>query len=204
MITRSYLPCAQLFAIMPTTTEEKLSAVCTSCGLCCNGTLYIVAPLTRTEHDNLIAVLDVGTDQKGNNVLHLPCPALSGASCTMYETRPHICRSYRCGVLDSVIDGSLDQQQAVQLVTQARSLVATVAPLLPATAGAPKKTLCQRVNDFCLGFKKLSPEQQQATSPALLMAVGALQILLAKYFKVHELGVQPAPFKSATADERTP
>jgi hypothetical protein len=201
VITPNCLQCELPFAAM-SATEQQLSRICTHCGLCCDGTLFTVAPLTRAEHTNLIPVLDVGIEANGDTVLRLPCPALESSCCTMYAGRPQICREYRCGVLDSVDDGSLDAEQAVRLVSQVRAMARSFAIGLAASGQAPmSRALTQKLREFDRNLKTLSADQRQALDPALLLTAGTLKIMFNKYYKVLELAPDAAPSPPGAADE---
>ena len=150
-------------------------------------------------------MLEVLTEANGDTVLRFPCKALNGACCTMYDTRPQICRGYHCGVLDSVSEGSLDPEQAVQIVSQVRSLARSLETALAAFETAPATTtLCQRLSNFYRRLQQLDPAQRQAVDPELLLAAGTLKIMLAKHYKVLELTPPTGALPSVAADERTP
>lgn len=186
-------------------TDQQLSAICTNCGLCCDGTLYFVAPLSKAECDNLIPVLEVRTEANGDTVLKQPCKALAGSCCTIYDSRPQICRGYRCGVLESVIDGELQPERAVQIVSEVRALARTVEAVLATYEPSPEKiTLSQRLDDFHRRLQQLAPEQRPPVNTSMLLAAGTLKIMLAKHFKVVEFGSANPDTSRAAADERTP
>lgn len=187
------------FAIM-SKPEPDLSAVCVSCGLCCNGTLFQVAPLTKAEYSNLIAVLDVELDSNGDGFLQLPCGALAGTTCTRYETRMDVCRDFRCGVLDGVTNGELDAEKAVEVVTQTRQLAIRLSALLPASTGTKARTtLTQRVKNRYHQLKKVPSSEWTSSDREFLLAAGSFLIMLAKYYKLEELAIDAAAHKPATA-----
>ena len=174
-------------------TAPDLSAICVSCGLCCNGTLYHVAPLTRAEYDNLIAVLDLELDSKGQAFLQLPCAALEGTACTRYETRMNICRDYHCGVLEKVADGTLDQEAAVAIVAQARVLAGRLADLMPPGGGASSRiTLTQRVKNRYQQIQKIPVSERTAGDNEFLLAAGSFLIILARHYNLEKLTMAAA------------
>lgn len=84
------------------------TSLCLSCGLCCDGTLFDHAPVTAEEAERLRGTrVILGTDSEKKPVLRQPCGALNGKCCTVYDSRPKTCRSFRCLVLRAVEDGSL-------------------------------------------------------------------------------------------------
>ena len=75
---------------------DPLSTLCTSCGLCCDGSLFTQVPLSADEVALLrrrgLPLLVNGE----RRALTQRCAALAGSSCTIYEERPEGCRRYRC------------------------------------------------------------------------------------------------------------
>lgn len=75
-------------------------ALCRSCGLCCDGTLFTQVPLTSDEATRARALhLQVIPRPDGAAALRQPCAALTPAGCTVYAERPGGCRRYRCMLL---------------------------------------------------------------------------------------------------------
>lgn len=73
--------------------ERELSQLCTSCGSCCDGTLFHRArlkpeELEQAKRNGLRVIQDKGFE--------LPCPRLENKCCQVYDTRPHVCKSFRC------------------------------------------------------------------------------------------------------------
>lgn len=68
----------------------------------------------------------------GKTAFAFPCHYLEGKACTRYQTwRPSICGDYFCRVQSRVKSEELTEQQAFDLVKQARGLRDEVASLLP-------------------------------------------------------------------------
>ena len=73
--------------------ESELSQLCRSCGLCCDGSLFARAKLAPDElepakRNGLRVIQDKGFEQ--------PCSQLESNGCKIYESRPGVCRSFRC------------------------------------------------------------------------------------------------------------
>ena len=116
--------------------ETPSARLCLSCGLCCNGSIYDQAKL---EPDEVAAINRFGADISAvgsNPFLNLPCTLLSGTRCTIYESRPGVCRRFRCGVLQSLEVGEIDESDAQRRVATARALADAVRPFL-----APGETM---------------------------------------------------------------
>lgn len=78
-------------------TKEQTTALCLSCGLCCDGTLFRYVPLEPKEARRLagrVTPCEGGMEQ--------PCRALDGVHCTVYDDRPTTCRAFRCLALQQL------------------------------------------------------------------------------------------------------
>ena len=75
---------------------------CTLCGYCCTRLRPVVM---ESDIDLLVKLLGMSrknfrkkytiTDEEGDMLFrHLPCKFLKGKKCTIYDSRPHDCRSY--------------------------------------------------------------------------------------------------------------
>lgn len=107
------------------------SALCTACGLCCTGALHDDAYL---EEDEVEAALAIGLPVISSATsprFSLPCPKLSGATCTIYGARPRVCAAYACRLLEGVREGR-SLGSALEVVAEAHRLAgrlsATLAP----------------------------------------------------------------------------
>ncbi len=103
--------------------------VCQSCGLCCDGTLFDFVPLI--EREQVPSPLVVLQDHSGARIFRLGCVALSGTSCSVYTGRPSACRVFECLLIESVHDGEIDLESALEVVARAKSLVEAVERTLP-------------------------------------------------------------------------
>jgi Fe-S-cluster containining protein len=105
----------------------KAAELCTDCGICCDGTLFssvsLDAPGLITARAHRLPVLETASACK----LELPCPALRGVLCGIYEERPEQCADYACEVLINVDDGALSFDDARAIIESTRTLRARVA-----------------------------------------------------------------------------
>ena len=108
---------------MPT---DPASALCLSCGLCCDGGLFGWVSLNKEDRERLRSN---GLDAPER--LPHPCPHYSTPACTIYAIRPCQCADYRCEVLKALGDGAIDEGTAHGLVAEALTLRADVTALLP-------------------------------------------------------------------------
>lgn len=83
--------------------------LCESCGLCCDGTLFAHVEVTPEELADLSGRVTLSDDW---SLLLQPCSALEGCRCSVYPSRPRICRAYRCSVLSGLEAGRLTEAEA--------------------------------------------------------------------------------------------
>jgi len=84
---------------------EKL---CPQCSLCCNGVLFGDVELQRGDDRQKLGVLGMKLFKKGRKLaFSQPCSCLDGKLCTIYADRPSRCRSFECGQIRRVEEGTL-------------------------------------------------------------------------------------------------
>jgi Fe-S-cluster containining protein len=80
--------------------DVHLAALCQSCGMCCDGSLFGRARLTSSEVD-LARRLHLPVVANGRSFA-LPCPALvtrgADRQCEVYADRPEACRQFVCAL----------------------------------------------------------------------------------------------------------
>jgi Fe-S-cluster containining protein len=107
-------------------------ALCTKCGLCCDGSLFADVELGgRREVDRIeLLGLEVEDGGAGREVLILPCAALRGTRCGVYALRPACCRSFECGLLQRARRGEIAVGRAMETIATTRAAVARVKGIL--------------------------------------------------------------------------
>jgi Fe-S-cluster containining protein len=109
-------------------------ALCLSCGLCCDGSLFALVAIDPTEarvlRDAGVAVLDEG----GRLKLPQRCGALDGCRCRVYPGRPAGCRRFTCLLLHALEHGELGLEEAKAEVETTRAMLARLEGLLPKAA----------------------------------------------------------------------
>ena len=112
---------------------SEASELCQACGLCCTGHLFSWVRVKATE---LIPLEKLGlpvirNDPRQRGFLQ-PCPMWNGA-CQIYES-PHYpsgCRSYNCKLLRELLDESVEFEDALRVVKQAKAKIRSVEKILP-------------------------------------------------------------------------
>jgi Fe-S-cluster containining protein len=122
------------------------SALCVSCGLCCDGTLFSYVPVRPVDR---LAPLTAGgiqiTTVDAKRAFALPCVALHDRRCAVYQERPTACRRFRCKTLVSFEAGDVSWDEARARITRTEMIRTEVrtelARLVPAPRMAPIQTL---------------------------------------------------------------
>jgi len=149
--------------------DESSDALCLSCGLCCDGSLFDrfeldADELAWAERRRLPLV------GPARRTLQQPCPCFSG-SCTAYDERPRVCRRFRCALLASVAEGSTSIDEARERV---RAFRARIADLRARIDASPELGTWPTVE----AFVRAAEAEEISRTPAvvdLLLDVGVIR-----------------------------
>jgi hypothetical protein len=109
-------------------------SLCLSCGLCCNGGLFTLVPLTTSEVAAAgTGMLRIVQRPDGSSALRQPCDAHAPSGCRVYATRPSACRRFECLLLIALREDEVSAPDAAAIVE--RTLLAT---------GAERESLIRR------------------------------------------------------------
>jgi hypothetical protein len=126
--------------VMPAPGEEEAevplpdaSALCVSCGMCCDGALFTNA---RAEPEEVARLRELGLEveqvRPGRTQFRLPCPHHHEGHCGIYPDRFLKCRSFRCALLNRLDSGETTLAEAQATVAQAKAMLSRVSALDPA------------------------------------------------------------------------
>ena len=106
--------------------------LCTSCGLCCDGTLFADVELVgQAEVARLeIMGMEIEVENRNMGLLSQPCAALRGTRCGIYVHRPKCCRVFECHLLQNAQRGAVTVGQAMEQIADARKQILQVRALL--------------------------------------------------------------------------
>lgn len=126
------------------------NALCTRCGLCCDGSLFADVELAHGDEAAALEVMGLEIEEADGDdggLLLQPCRALKGKRCSIYAHRPDCCRTFECGMLQDVKRGVLDVARAHEIVAEALKQIKRVkvmAVQLGARSGSlPLKERCE-------------------------------------------------------------
>lgn len=100
----------------------SLEALCQSCGLCCDGSLFTRVPLGLSEKVPEVK-LRVVTNEFGGRHFPQRCAALEGTVCQVYAERPLACRRYECLLFSALREGEVSLPESLAVVCRAQGLV---------------------------------------------------------------------------------
>jgi len=170
----------------PSTPDPDLaSALCLSCGLCCDGTLFCKVPVVRG--DNVIALeargLTIVPDGE-ESVFHQPCPCLHDKKCGIYLERPTVCRGFACKLLAGFQAGALPFDDARAHIEKFFALKAAVWAELervaPELLSVPPLSLPKRLEELSGGENQLMFRRQYGK---ILLLLWALNNHLTQHFR---------------------
>ena len=126
--------------------------LCTTCGLCCDGSLFADVELSGSDEASALEVLGLeieDADEDHRGLLLQPCRALKGTRCSVYPHRPDCCRTFECRLLQEVRRGVVAADRAREKTADARRWIARILRLVEALGRSdeslPLKERCAEV-----------------------------------------------------------
>jgi hypothetical protein len=111
--------------LMPSLTDT----LCSTCGFCCDGTLFADVELGRAEAARLES-MNVEIEVAEGALLSQPCAALKGKRCSIYAHRPACCRTFECQLLQETRSGAVPVERALERIADAQAQIRRVRALL--------------------------------------------------------------------------
>ena len=113
-------------------TPQLTDIICTTCGLCCDGTLFADVELVGQAEVARLEFIGMAVEDDDTNagLLSQPCAALRGRRCGIYEHRPQCCRLFECHLLQDAQRGAVTVERALEHVANARKQIQRVRALL--------------------------------------------------------------------------
>jgi Putative zinc- or iron-chelating domain len=108
-------------------THATPQALCLSCGLCCDGTLFGRVFLRAA--DVLVPLQAGGIEIQANDTkqyFEQPCTAYRQGCCQVYTGRPATCRTYRCELLKKYESEAISWAETQQRIGRVQTLKETL------------------------------------------------------------------------------
>jgi hypothetical protein len=156
------------------------SELCMSCGFCCQGILHLNAIIDKDEIDKLEKLgLEHLVQSSGDDCFPLPCKFFINNKCSIYSSRLSPCISYRCKLLEGLLNGDMNFADCKKIIKDVKNLIDSIQNQLPA--------------NFCLGNIRQEIEKSLSLSKkgllstkrfnfALIMDLAKIDIISKKYF----------------------
>ena len=140
-------------------------ALCTRCGLCCDGSLFADVELAGKHEATALEImgLEIEDAELDEGALLLqPCSALRGKRCGIYPHRPGCCRAFACHLLQEVQRGSVSigaaKARIAEALRQIERIKKLVVQLGQRNARLPLKERC---------VEALAHAEEAATQPRM-------------------------------------
>ncbi|MFO1485089.1 MAG: YkgJ family cysteine cluster protein [Verrucomicrobiaceae bacterium] len=105
--------------------------LCTSCGMCCDGTMFQIVKMQPGDCAAELAKLGMRIRSKdGGYHMEQPCPALKELKCEIYEKRPTRCRLFHCQQLRLLEADKKNEDEVMMLIAETRAQAAQVRDLI--------------------------------------------------------------------------
>lgn len=171
----------------PARVQNLTDALCTECGLCCNGSLFSDVELASPRELSALEVLGLEVeedDDTSEGLLLQPCGALNGTRCSIYAHRPKCCRTFECRLLRDTEQGIVTLDQARQIVREVSKQIENVKILIDQLgAGAGHLPLKERALEALeASGNALATPGIKTKRNALARAIASLEKLIAKTF----------------------
>ena len=169
-------------------------SICTRCGLCCDGTLFVRVPIEDSEVEWARSQVLTVVEHDHRNGFAQPCQCFGAdGKCNVYKSRPATCQRFRCKLLRKVessaaCDGEPPDPEvtdsALATIAQAKELRDLVNSRLPGP-----KSLAERLNGFLRSLGDTTTPPDAATlafrqeNRDLTNAVVILSVLLNREFR---------------------
>lgn len=164
-------------------TESPAARLCAACGMCCNGVLFYSVRLQPSDSARRLEKLGLKIKRRSDG-LHMlqPCPAHTGSSCRVYESRPERCRLFVCRQVLRVEAGEIPEGKALDNIATALHLTARVKESLEKLGDSREhKALVTRYETA------LTPPFDPGSSPdreILISSMAELENFLAREFRI--------------------
>ncbi len=156
--------------------ENSFSAICTACGMCCDGTLFNKAKIVDEVDEVLVQSLglETFTENSGKRFFKQPCPQFKGC-CAVYEKRPNTCDKYLCRPLREVERKEISLEAARKIIEKALACRAEILAIASEMAAYKNHTIADLMAET-----RPQPTEQLKKHPNLWLKVIGFQGICSK------------------------
>jgi Fe-S-cluster containining protein len=100
---------------------ENIRKICTECGLCCSGVLFVDVQLQGDKERQSLCDMGVELEEHDQqSYLVQPCACLKDKNhCRIYDKRPSMCASFDCRLIQRFVNQEIDQTECCSTIQQA-------------------------------------------------------------------------------------
>lgn len=111
---------------------DSIQKICTECGLCCSGVLFVDVQLQGDKERNKLCELGVELEEQDQqSYLVQPCACLKDKNhCRIYENRPDMCATFDCRLIQRFIDGEMDRSECSVVIQEAVAHLKSIKTIL--------------------------------------------------------------------------
>ena len=156
--------------------------LCTNCGLCCDGSLLDDVELKNEQEALGLELMGLKIDTDDAPALALPCTALNGKRCSIYEHRPNTCRRFECKLLQRTKRGEISVANAKITITKTLKQSAAVKMICREIEGKEGDRSLREVFHATLENHEANKDPYQLLYPKLIKEMDRMDTLVNKHF----------------------
>lgn len=157
-------------------------ALCTNCGLCCDGTLFEDVELKNEREALGLELMGVQIDTDAAPALPLPCTALDGRKCSIYKNRPGTCRRFECKLLQQTKLGNISTAEAKTTIKQTLDQAAVIKNLCKKIEGKKNNGSLREVYQSTVENHLSKKDPHDCLYAKLTKEMNGLDIMVKKHF----------------------
>jgi hypothetical protein len=164
---------------------EIAQSLCMECGLCCDGTLFLRAPVkSDDETDRLLARgIEIVSDRKSTSAIPQPCIAHKNCLCSIYADRPSSRRSFECKLLRRFQKNKISQHQALTIIHEAVGLRDAMKQAMHAVLDTGNCSFDDFTRHLQTRFKEAVTAEAKEVTSELFRRFAALWLCVNKHFR---------------------
>ncbi len=120
---------------------RSAQALCQTCGLCCDGTLFGDVKLGPQDAREALYELNASFEaEPQHDILLQPCAAYNHGVCQVYPHRPRTCENFQCKLLHKYVNTTLSWDEASTIIQTTKTQKTRVENKLYKLLGTSKRT----------------------------------------------------------------
>jgi len=162
--------------------------LCTSCGLCCDGTLYREVNLNSDDEQSRLLALGAEIKPAPGNpqkpfAMSLGCKAHVDGLCTIFGERPTDCGKFECALLRTMRKGEKSLHEAKRIVAETKHYRDALRQAAEISAPEKADLPILDLRNFAISLfdKDVAPEDR-VTHGSMIIEATALNVMMYDYF----------------------